>query len=299
MSGNDTNGMPGANAMGDTMEFVKNLWASMKLPGMSMPSLSPEDIDKQIADLKAVESWLQMNMNMLRSTIQALEVQSATLNALRSMGQSFTNAANAASAAAAPPSFDSMPNFDSPFGTSFASSASPFQPSASSSAPSFDSPFNKPATSAEPAGTEVSDESTSAGAAGGFPDAAAMAAQFASPAAWWNTVQEQFSNAVSQALTPEKKPAGKRRATGKSKTAAKTGTRTATKSRAKTGTKTSTKTGTKNAPKSAAESAGKVSSKPASKLASQTAPKPASKATASAVLNATASAGARKRAPRS
>ena len=103
MSGNDTNGMPGANALGDTMEFVKGLWASMKLPGMSMPSLSPEDIDKQIADLKAVESWLQMNMNMLRGTIQALEVQSATLNALRSMGQTFANAANSANAAAAPP----------------------------------------------------------------------------------------------------------------------------------------------------------------------------------------------------
>ena len=190
MSGNDTNGMPGASAMGDTLEFVKNLWASMKLPGMNMPSLSPEDIDKQIADLKAVESWLQMNMNMLRSTIQALEVQSATLNALRSMGQSFANAANAVHAAATTPA---------------------------DAKPSFDSPFERPASAAASAGEPQAAADPAAGSAGAFPDAAAMAAQFASPAAWWNTVQEQFSNAVGQALTPPKKKAGKRSGPPKAK----------------------------------------------------------------------------------
>ena len=188
MSAHDSNGMPGANAMGDTMEFVKSLWGAMKLPGMSMPSLSPEDIDKQIADLKAVESWLQMNMNMLRSTIQALEVQSATLNALRSMGQSFANAANAA-------------------GTSAAGTAPP-----PDGRPAFDSPFDRTARSSDDA--KADGDAGAPGATGAFPDAAAMAAQFAAPAAWWNTVQEQFSNAVGQALTPAKKT-GKRRTTAK------------------------------------------------------------------------------------
>ena len=51
MSTNGSNDTPGANAMGDTLAFVKQLWGSMKIPGMAMPSLSPEDIDKQIADL--------------------------------------------------------------------------------------------------------------------------------------------------------------------------------------------------------------------------------------------------------
>ncbi len=185
MAVHDSNGMPGANAMGDTMEFVKSLWGAMKLPGMSMPSLSPEDIDKQIADLKAVESWLQMNMNMLRSTIQALEVQSATLNALRSMGQNFANAAHAASG-------------------SSASGAGATPPS--DGKPAFDSPFDKMSGAAGGANAD--------GDAGAFPDAAAMAAQFAAPAAWWNTVQEQFSNAVGQALTPPKKTS-KRRTTAK------------------------------------------------------------------------------------
>jgi hypothetical protein len=189
MSGNDPHGLPGANAIGDTMEFVKNLWGSMKLPGMSMPSLSPEDIDKQIADLKAVESWLQMNMNLLRSTIQALEVQSSTLNALRSMGQSFANAANAAAAPPPPPpSSDKRPGFDSPF-----------EPVYDRSARADDVPADTPTS--------------------GFQDTAA--AQFANSAAWWNTVQEQFSNAVEQALTPVQKPAKKRAAT-KAASAAKT-----------------------------------------------------------------------------
>lgn len=184
MSGNEAHGMPGANAMGDTMEFVKNLWGSMKLPGMNVPSLSPEDIDKQITDLKAVESWLQMNMNMLRSSIQALEVQSATLNALRSMGQSFTNAANSVHTAASSPA-DGKPGFESP--------------------------FDKPASPAGafPAAGEA--------AASAFPDPATIAAQFASPAAWWNTVQEQFSTAVGQALTPPEKKANKRSGAAKSK----------------------------------------------------------------------------------
>ncbi len=187
MSAHDSNGMPGANAMGDTMEFVKSLWGAMKLPGMSMPSLSPEDIDKQISDLKAVESWLQMNMNMLRGTIQALEVQSATLNALRSMGQSFANAASAASAAGAS-------------ATSATGSTAP--PDAK---PAFESPFDRTARAADTAPADGD-----AGATGGFPDAAAMAAQFTAPAAWWNTVQEQFSNAVGQALTPAQKTSTRR-----------------------------------------------------------------------------------------
>ncbi len=186
MSSNGTNGgsgmggmggLPGANAMGDTLEFVKNLWGAMKIPGMSMPSMSPEDIDKQIADLKAVESWLQVNMNMLRGSIQALEVQSATLAALRSMSQSFAQAAT--------------------------------PPSGAEDSPAFESPFAQPAPSASPAAGERA-------SAGALPEAAAMAAQFANPALWWNAVQEQFSNAVGQAMAPEKKKAVRKTAAKKS-----------------------------------------------------------------------------------
>lgn len=85
--------LPGFDAMAETFEFVKNMWGGAQtasgIPGMTMPSLSLEEVNKQIADLKAVESWLNVNMNMLRGTIQALEVQSATLATLNAMGATF------------------------------------------------------------------------------------------------------------------------------------------------------------------------------------------------------------------
>ena len=86
--------IPGAASMTDSLEFVKNLWGSMGVPGMNVPglavpSLAPEDLDKKIADLKAVESWLNVNMTMLRGTNQALEVQRTTLATLKTMSASF------------------------------------------------------------------------------------------------------------------------------------------------------------------------------------------------------------------
>ncbi|MCE2831558.1 MAG: hypothetical protein LW709_05735 [Oxalobacteraceae bacterium] len=222
MSTNGSNDTPGANAMGDTLAFVKQLWGSMKIPGMAMPSLSPEDIDKQIADLKAVESWLQVNMNMLRGSIQALEVQSATLTALRSVGESFAKAASGAGASAPA---DDKPAFESPFQSSFQSS--------------FQSPFEQAAQ------------------VGATADPASMAAPFANAAVWWNAMQEQFSNVVGQAMQqavppetkPSKKPAAKKPAS--SKTAATR--KRATKNAAKPATKTSTKRGAKSAAKSASK----------------------------------------------
>ncbi|MFJ7567264.1 PhaM family polyhydroxyalkanoate granule multifunctional regulatory protein [Herminiimonas sp. NPDC097707] len=101
--------LPGFDAMADTLEFVKKMWggahASTGIPGMVMPTLSLDEINKQIADLKAVESWLNMNMNMLRGTIQALEVQGATISTLQAMGKTMGATAFGADAHAdsAPP----------------------------------------------------------------------------------------------------------------------------------------------------------------------------------------------------
>lgn len=93
----NTPNIPGAASMTDSLEFVKNLWGSMGVPGMNVPglavpSLAPEDLDKKIADLKAVESWLNVNMSMLRGTIQALEVQRTTLATLKTMSANFAQA---------------------------------------------------------------------------------------------------------------------------------------------------------------------------------------------------------------
>lgn len=100
--------MSGAGAVTDTLEFVKNLWGGIGVPGMAAPTLSVDDLDKKITDLKAVEAWLALNSSMVRGTIQALEVQRGTLAALKSMGDAFAKAAGkeplepAAGAASAP-----------------------------------------------------------------------------------------------------------------------------------------------------------------------------------------------------
>lgn len=245
MSNYGSNDTPGANAMGDTLAFVKQLWGSMKIPGMAMPSLSPEDIDKQIADLKAVESWLQVNMNMLRGSIQALEVQSATLTALRSVGESFAKAASGAGTSAAA---DDKPAFESPFQSSF---QSPFQSS-------FQSPF---------------EQATQDGASA---DPASMAAPFANAAVWWNAMQEQFSNVVGQAMQqatptetkPSKKPAANKPASSKTTATRKRATKAAAKTAAKTPTKRAAKSATKSASKNVSRGTTQSSAKGGSKNSS-------------------------------
>ncbi|MGC3026757.1 PhaM family polyhydroxyalkanoate granule multifunctional regulatory protein, partial [Burkholderia sp. DN3021] len=71
---------------------------------MMAPLTSVEELDKRITDLRAVEQWLKLNLGMLQSAIQALEVQRATLATLRAFGafaQSSMSAAEEAAIAAA------------------------------------------------------------------------------------------------------------------------------------------------------------------------------------------------------
>lgn len=70
-------------------DFMRQMWANMgfALPGMVTPTLDVDEISKRIADLRAVEGWLKMNLSMLQMTIQGLEVQGAALSAVRAMSQ--------------------------------------------------------------------------------------------------------------------------------------------------------------------------------------------------------------------
>ena len=72
----------------DPLEFVRGMWNQMgfSLPGMVTPTLDVDELDKRIKDMKAVEGWLRMNLSMLQMTIQTLEMQCSTLNAVRAMG---------------------------------------------------------------------------------------------------------------------------------------------------------------------------------------------------------------------
>lgn len=71
----------------DPFEFMKKLWNPMGLPmpGMVAPTLDVSAVEKKITDLKSVENWLNLNLNMLRLSIQGLEMQRNTLAAMKAM----------------------------------------------------------------------------------------------------------------------------------------------------------------------------------------------------------------------
>ncbi|MCS0598035.1 PhaM family polyhydroxyalkanoate granule multifunctional regulatory protein [Massilia agri] len=171
--------MPNAAGMTDTLEFVKNLWGGMHVPGVPVPGmsgagLSTEDLDKKIADLKAVESWLNLNLGMLRGTIQALEVQRGTLATLKAMGDSMAQAMQRAG---------TDPALAQPFAQFFASAAAAAPP-----APQPDAP-------AAPGGAADAADPSQSGAT--MPAAVA----------WWNMLQDQFRQAVATAMPPAGAPA--------------------------------------------------------------------------------------------
>jgi len=71
-----------------SMEMMRQAWQSLAgQGGLGAPSmaatLSAEELERRITDLRAVENWLRMNLTVLSSTIQGLEVQRATLSTLK------------------------------------------------------------------------------------------------------------------------------------------------------------------------------------------------------------------------
>ena len=179
--------IPGMGAMTDTLDFVKNLWGSMGIPGMNMPgmssmnipgmvmpTLSVDEINKKVSDLKAVETWLSLNMNMLRGTIQALEVQAATISTLQTMGESFTASMN--------------PGAKEKSSASSGSSASPSNGSNGNAANGAHDAERLHHAPPEPTSRDES-------------DAASLTAPLVNAAAWWNMLQDQFKQAVSSAMT--------------------------------------------------------------------------------------------------
>jgi hypothetical protein len=68
----------------DPFEMFRRLWGPLGLPvpGMAMPTLDPKEVDKRVAELRSVEHWLEVNLNMVRFAIQGLEVQRSALLAM-------------------------------------------------------------------------------------------------------------------------------------------------------------------------------------------------------------------------
>lgn len=187
----------------DGFEFLRKMWGNAAgmpaglMPGLSSmtPPMDLEEVDRRIQELKTVESWLQLNTNLLRTTIQGLEVQRATLVALKTFGNALSpeamqsameNVARAANApSASPPRRDTRPE--------------PAQPSAAGHDPDAD---NNEEDEEEPIPGQPPFEPSSAGEAAGA-GATAGASAAPEPAAhanlWWDMVQQQFNQIASTA----------------------------------------------------------------------------------------------------
>lgn len=90
--------LPGLGQTGDmannplfaSMEMMRKAFAGLAGPaGMGSgigltPPMNPEELERKIAELKSVENWLKLNLSMLSSTIQGMEVQLATIATLKS-----------------------------------------------------------------------------------------------------------------------------------------------------------------------------------------------------------------------
>jgi len=89
-------------------DFLQNLAKSTSdavphLPNWIAPTLSVEELDKRINELKTVQFWLDQNAKALAATVQALEVQKMTLSTLKGMNLNLSEMANSFMPKAAAP----------------------------------------------------------------------------------------------------------------------------------------------------------------------------------------------------
>ena len=165
--------------------------AEAPLAGMAQwvaPTVSVEEIDKRIQELRAVQFWLEQNGRALTATIQALEVQKMTLAALQSMQGGINDWAKAA-----------------PFKMPEAAAAAATAPASAAPRPSA-----PPAAAAAANARSAASSDAAAGPAAAGPAASGPAIGAAAPVdplQWWGALTQQFQQIASQAL---QEPAGQK-----------------------------------------------------------------------------------------
>ncbi|QOF79231.1 PhaM family polyhydroxyalkanoate granule multifunctional regulatory protein [Variovorax sp. 38R] len=175
-------------------DFLKNLAGgaaagSGSVPGIPSlaswvaPTMSVEEVDKRIQELKTVQYWLEQNGHALKATIQALEVQKMTLSTLRGMNVRMEDIASAftqQAAAMAPAPAPAAP----------APAARPEPEAVEEEEEEFDE-AEEEAEEETPAPKKKSRarSASSNGAAGGV-----------DPMQWWGSLTEQFQQIASTAL---------------------------------------------------------------------------------------------------
>ena len=161
------------------------------LPSMITPTLDIGELDKRIADLRAVEQWLNLNATMLRTSIQTLEVQRNTIATLKSFGGNVLASLSAGRETAATPGGAA--------GT------------ADMAAGAWPPERKRPPTAKAPATAPPPDVPPAAPAAAPARKARARRAPDTAPAsaplpinagAWWGALQDQFARVAAAAAMP-------------------------------------------------------------------------------------------------
>jgi hypothetical protein len=87
------------------LEFMQKMWnpLGLSMPGVMPPSvpgmapaappfpnplamfatIDPAEVEKKIGELRVIENWLTMSLNFMQMSIKTLELQKASLEALR------------------------------------------------------------------------------------------------------------------------------------------------------------------------------------------------------------------------
>ena len=206
------------------------------MPGMASwvaPTLSIEDIDKRIQELKSVLFWLEQNTTALKATIQAMEVQKMTLTTLQSMNVNMADLAKAFTVKAPAPSPAPAP--------------AP-APEPQAAAPQTVTPQSTP----EPKPVQADDAVKDA------PEESAKGTAAAKPAVdpmqWWGALTQQFQNIAAAAVKDVAAEAMKTGMTAKGASTSATGKKPAPakKAVAKKTAAAKTKPLAKSAPRKAA-----------------------------------------------
>ena len=186
----------GLGQMFDGMETMKRAWSVFNTSSPLVPTLDVDELDKRIADLKAVEQWLNLNVSMLHGTIQGLEIQRGTLAALKAFGANFdpSGAGAATNPFSARPQASASPNAGWPSPPAAKPSRSNRAASDATAAAAAEPAPEAPEARAHARKTAPADDAAAASTASG-------AAPGIDAGAWWNLLQGTFNQVAQAALS--------------------------------------------------------------------------------------------------
>ena len=78
-------GLPGSTAPGTGAAPTPAMAPTMPFPNPAsmFATLDPAELERKIGELKVIENWLQMSLNLMQMSIKTMELQKASLDALR------------------------------------------------------------------------------------------------------------------------------------------------------------------------------------------------------------------------